>query len=218
MTNIDVITTSGSKNGSVALKKAKKASGVLVATVAVANMANKRQSIAHTKTKGEVSGGGKKPWRQKGTGRARAGSSRSPLWIGGGTTFGPRSNRNFSKRFNKKQGVSALYALISEKAENGELKIIDELKLAAPKTKEMTKFLAGIGIDGSSLLVLDQGLHNGEDALNIYISGRNLPYLNITSVDKLSVVLVMKSKYLIITKKAFEFMNAKFDKLGKEEK
>jgi large subunit ribosomal protein L4 len=105
-------------------------------------MANGRQSVAHAKTRGEVSGGGKKPWKQKGTGNARAGSIRSPLWRHGGITFGPRSNRNYELKMNKKQWRKALYMSLSDKVATNNFLIFSELvSLEKPKTKEMKSFL-----------------------------------------------------------------------------
>ena len=94
-----------------------------------------RQPWAHTKTRGEVRGGGKKPWRQKGTGRARHGSTRSPIWVGGGVAHGPRNDRDYSQKVNKKMKRAALFAALSHKAKDGEIEVFDTLALEAPKTK-----------------------------------------------------------------------------------
>ena len=113
----------------------------VVHQVAVAQMANSRDAIAHTKTRGEVRGGGKKPWRQKGTGRARHGSSRSPLWIGGGVTFGPRSDRNFSQKVNKKMKIKALFMCLSDKVAESNLFLLDKMSLSEGKTRELVKVI-----------------------------------------------------------------------------
>jgi large subunit ribosomal protein L4 len=113
----------------------------LVHQVVVSQMANRRIPIAHTKDRGEVSGGGKKPWRQKGTGRARHGSIRSPLWKGGGVTFGPRKEKVFEKRIPKKMARKALFMVLSAKAKNNLLVILDELKLDTYKTKQMVSLI-----------------------------------------------------------------------------
>jgi large subunit ribosomal protein L4 len=102
---------------------------------------NARKGLAHTKTRGEVSGGGKKPWKQKGTGRARAGSTRSPIWRHGGITFGPRSERNWTLKMNKKAKTKALFMSLSDKVKEGNLIVIDAISLEAPKTKEMVAIL-----------------------------------------------------------------------------
>jgi len=114
----------------------------LVHQVATSQMANRRQVIAHTKDRGEVRGGGKKPWRQKGTGRARHGSIRSPLWKGGGVTFGPTKERNFKKIIPKKMKRKALFMVLSAKAKENLLIILDTLKLPLPKTKVISQILA----------------------------------------------------------------------------
>ena len=102
---------------------------------------NSRNNIAHTKTRGEVRGGGKKPWQQKGTGRARHGSTRSPLWVGGGVAHGPRNDQNYSRKINKKARAKALYTILSRKWKDGEILFIDEVKMAAPKAAEAKTML-----------------------------------------------------------------------------
>ncbi|HEX4104298.1 MAG TPA: 50S ribosomal protein L4 [Candidatus Paceibacterota bacterium] len=116
----------------------------LVKQVLEAQNANARTPWAHTKTRGEVRGGGKKPWRQKGTGRARHGSIRSPLWIGGGKAHGPRNERDYSQKVNKKMKRVALFAVLSRKAKDGELKIFENFVLAAPKTKVLASTLRAL--------------------------------------------------------------------------
>lgn len=115
----------------------------LVHQAVVAQMANERQVIAHTKDRSEVRGGGKKPWRQKGTGRARHGSSRSPIWIGGGVTFGPRNDRNFKKRINKKMKQNAMLMVLSDKAAGNNFIILDKLEATEYKTKIFNKIISG---------------------------------------------------------------------------
>ena len=120
----------------------------LVHQVVVSQMANRRQIIAHTKDRGEVSGGGRKPWRQKGTGRARHGSIRSPLWRHGGVTFGPTKERVFKKKINTKMKRGALLMVLSEKAKNNFLILLDKLELENAKTKLMAKILEKLPIKG----------------------------------------------------------------------
>ena len=105
---------------------------------------NARTPIAHTKTRGEVRGGGKKPWKQKGTGRARHGSSRSPIWVGGGVTHGPRNDKNFTRKINKKTKMKALFTVLSRKFRDGEILFVDSLKIAAPKTKDAKMILSSL--------------------------------------------------------------------------
>lgn len=108
----------------------------LVHQVTVAMTSTMRDSIANTKTRGEVSGGGKKPWQQKGTGRARHGSTRSPIWVGGGVAHGPRSEKNYDRKVNKKAKVKALYVILSRKFRDGEILLVDSLSFGAPKAKD----------------------------------------------------------------------------------
>jgi large subunit ribosomal protein L4 len=119
----------------------KKVSESLVHQAVVAQMANQRQVLAHTKTKGEVRGGGKKPWKQKGTGRARVGSSRSPLWRGGGITFGPRNDRNFSLKINQKMKQSALFMALSDKLADNKMIILDKVEMKEYKTKTVNEMV-----------------------------------------------------------------------------
>ncbi len=109
----------------------------LIHQIVVAMAANRRQPLAHTKQRDEVSGGGKKPWRQKGTGRARHGSTRSPLWKGGGATFGPRNERDYTQKINKKMVKAGVYVALSKKIADGEFKVIDTLAIKEPRTREL---------------------------------------------------------------------------------
>lgn len=109
----------------------------LIHQIVVAMAANRRQPLAHTKQRDEVSGGGKKPWRQKGTGRARHGSTRSPLWKGGGATFGPRNDRDYTQKINRKMVKAGVYVALSKKIADGEFKVIDTLSIKEPRTREL---------------------------------------------------------------------------------
>ena len=113
----------------------------LVHQVMLAMRSNERDPIAHTKTRGEVSGGGKKPWQQKGTGRARHGSTRSPIWVGGGVTHGPRNDKNYARKINKKTRTHALFTILSKKFRDGEILFVDSLSFAAPKAKDAKSVL-----------------------------------------------------------------------------
>ena len=142
-----VFSMEGKKVSSIALPEA--IFGVpwrsdLVHQVTTAMQANVRQNRAHTKDRSEVSGGGKKPWKQKGTGQARHGSSRSPIWRHGGITFGPRSERDYSEKINRKMRVGALLSVLSRKAKDGELILVDKLSFAAPKTAAAKTFLTAL--------------------------------------------------------------------------
>jgi len=116
----------------------------LVHQVVTSMQSTARRPIAHTKDRGEVRGGGKKPWRQKGTGRARHGSTRSPLWVGGGVTHGPNKNKNYERKVNKKMKTKALFTLLSKKYKDGEILFVDSLSFAAPKTAEAKNILVSL--------------------------------------------------------------------------
>lgn len=168
---------------------------------------NARKGLANTKTRGDVSGGGKKPWKQKGTGRARVGSNRSPIWRHGGITFGPTSDRNWSVKINKKAKIKALFMSLSDKARDGKLIIIEDLNLEAPKTKEFIKimqaFHSKLDVLGRKQMVV---LPKKNEVL--VRASRNLPEissvlatsLNITDVLKADSMLVMKDSLAIIEK------------------
>lgn len=163
-----------------------KVNPLLVQQVVVALQAQSRRPIAHTKTRGEVRGGGKKPWKQKGTGRARHGSIRSPLWVGGGITFGPRSSRNFAKRLNKKMKTKALLMVLSEKCANEHLLVFDTLTFAEPKTKLAAKWLAAEPLKQKKTLIV---LPDSNE--NVVRATRNLRNAKTVRADSLSVLDVL---------------------------
>ena len=168
----------------------------VVHQVVVALLANKRQGTQSAKTRAEVRGGGKKPWRQKGTGRARAGSIRSPLWKGGGVIFAPKP-RDYSKKVNKKMRRLALKSVLSSKVLENELIILDELKFDTPKTKEMVAVLGNINTK-KPLIVL------GNNDENVYKSARNIEGVGVSTYDTLNVYDVLKHYNLILTKEAVQ--------------
>ncbi|HTH93528.1 MAG TPA: 50S ribosomal protein L4 [Candidatus Paceibacterota bacterium] len=165
----------------------------LVHQVVVGMQANKRAGTAHTKDRSDVSGGGKKPWKQKGTGRARHGSTRSPLWVGGGTTFGPRNDKDYSKKINKKMRVKALYTVLSQKVSDSSLLLVDELSFKAMKTKDAATTLSAFaGVKGfekitskkptNALVVLPE--HNEV----VEKSFANLPGITVVTVNDLNAL------------------------------
>ncbi len=170
----------------------------LVHQVYVAHISNSRKVLADTKDRGEVRGGGKKPWKQKGTGRARHGSSRSPIWKGGGVTFGPNTERNYSKRINKKMKIKALYMVLSSKVRDDELIILDDLKLNKVSTKSMSNILGKLPIKGKVLLSL------GEKDDYVFKSVKNIPKLSMVASDSLNVADLLKNKTLILNTKGVE--------------
>jgi large subunit ribosomal protein L4 len=161
-------------------------------------LANQRQGTAATKTRGLVRGGGKKPYRQKGTGRARAGSNRSPIWKGGGTVFGP-SPRDYSYKMPKKARKRALYAAIAEKIKDDQLVVIDNLSIKEPKTKEMIGIMGTLGLDKGSLLIVLK-----ETDRNVLLSARNIPGVRVMRAGDLHVYDVLSSDRLLSTKDAME--------------
>ena len=162
----------------------------------VTYLSNQRQGTQSAKTRAEVSGGGKKPWRQKGTGRARVGSSRNPVWRHGGVAFAPKP-RDYSKSLNKKMRRLAMKSVFSSKAAEKELYVLDELSFEAPKTKEMAAVLSNLKI-GRTLLVID-----GND-INIIKSASNIPTMNCVDVGTLNVYEMLKYDNLLLTKDSLE--------------
>ncbi|MBU1146313.1 50S ribosomal protein L4 [Patescibacteria group bacterium] len=165
----------------------------LVHQAVVAQMANRRQVLAHTKNRGEVRGGGIKPWRQKGTGRARHGSIRSPLWVGGGVTFGPRNDRNFHQKINKKMKRKALLMCLSDRAKDEKIILLDKLELENFKTKKFLEVLNKLpNKEKKTLLVL------ADNDKKIIKSAANLSYLKTLESVNLNVVDVLNYEYLML--------------------
>lgn len=166
---------------------------VVVQQVVVAQQANSRAPFAHAKGRAEVRGGGRKPWKQKGTGRARHGSIRSPLWKGGGVTFGPTKIRNFKKGINKKMKQSALRMVLSDKQANERLVVVETLALPEIKTKSIVQALSKLPIKGhKTLLILDK------EAKNVPRSARNLPDVSMLGAQSLNVVDLLGSQTVIV--------------------
>ncbi len=182
----------------------------LVHQVVVSMRSNARKIIAHAKTRAEVRGGGKKPWRQKGTGRARHGSSRSPIWIGGGVTHGPVKEKNYHKKINKKMKRKALFCALSRKAKEGEILVLDDLKLTAPKTKEAAVVVSSLSkISGFEKMRNKKGkralvLIKGKDE-NLKRAFRNLASISVDESRNLNVLDALTYKYLVFQKEALKF-------------
>ncbi|MEK7217679.1 MAG: 50S ribosomal protein L4 [Patescibacteria group bacterium] len=181
----------------------------LLYQVITSQMSNKRQVLAHAKGRGEVRGGGKKPWKQKGTGRARHASIRSPIWRGGGVTGGPTKERNFKKDINKKMMQKALKVALSSKVRDGQLFVLDALTIginsdasvgAVPKTKEMDvvmkKFTTILGRLNNVLLVMPT------DSAVLYKSARNLPYLDTIEARNLNPLVLLEANRVILSKES----------------
>ena len=164
----------------------------------VRQMANERLGTHATKTRGLVRGGGKKPWRQKGTGRARVGSIRSPLWVGGGTVFGPLP-RSHAKDMPRKARQLAVKSALSEKLRAGEIIVVDAIQFEAPKTKDVVKMLAAFNVAGKALIV-----DGGEKSANTVLSARNIPGVKAYAPSGLNIYDLVHYTKLFLTKDAVE--------------
>jgi large subunit ribosomal protein L4 len=164
----------------------------LVHQVVVAHQANGRQGTRKQKTRSEVRGGGRKPWRQKGTGQARAGTIRSPLWRGGGKVFPSTPDENFTQKVNRKMYRGALRAILSELIRQNRLVTVSELTLAAPKTQALAARLEGLG--ASDALIVTAG-----EEPNLSLSARNLPYVDVRTVSQVDPVSLIRHEKVIIT-------------------
>lgn len=172
----------------------------------VAYQAAQRMGTACTKNVGEVAGTNKKPWRQKGTGRARAGSFQSPLWRGGGVVFGPRP-RDFGKKVNAKTRQLALRKALSERLKAGDVVVVDDLKLESPKTKELIGVISALELKSSTLIISPAA------DKNLTLASRNVPRVALTTSDSLNTYDVLRPDKLLFTRGAFEKLEAR---LGKE--
>ncbi|MGC3958271.1 MAG: 50S ribosomal protein L4 [Verrucomicrobiota bacterium] len=167
--------------------------------------AAQRSGTASTKTAGEVAGTNKKPWKQKGTGRARAGSFQSPLWVGGGVVFGPKP-RSFAKKVNARTKQLALRKALTERLKAGDVVIVDDIKLTSPKTKEIINVIDALQIDGTALII-----STGENK-NLVLATRNLPNVDLTTSETLNTYDVLRQDKLIFTRGAFEKVEARLNK------
>ena len=180
---------------------------------------NKRAGTADTKGRGEVRGGGKKPWKQKGTGRARHGSSRSPIWVGGGVTHGPLAEKNYKKKINKKMRIAALFTVLSKKFKDEEIIFVDSLAQSAIKTKTamdvITNISKGAGIKDLTASKKARALVAlSEKNTNIQKSFRNIPSLEMAVIQNINPMQLLNQKYLIIENPevAIAFLTSKLEK------
>jgi large subunit ribosomal protein L4 len=171
---------------------------LLVKQVVDSIIANSRQVIANTKGRGEVSGGGRKPWKQKGTGRARQGSIRSPIWKGGGVTFGPKKETDFSKKINKKMLKKALLVVLAKKAQDGELKLVDSFEMASVKTKAVSGMIKNITSGKSALLLIEKANKNAN------LATRNLKNVKNLMPENLNAFELMNRKNVLMEVKTLE--------------
>ncbi len=160
----------------------------------VQNLANKRQGTQKAKTRSEVSGGGRKPWRQKGTGHARQGSTRAPQWKGGGVVFAPVP-RDYSFKLNKKEKRAALKSVLTSRVQDNKLIVLDELKLDSIKTKDFKKVMDNLKVEKAMVVI-------GEQDQNVILSARNLPKVNTAVAENINVYDILKGDTLVLTKDA----------------
>ena len=198
MANVSVYNMEGKEVGKIDLNDAVFGVTVnehLVHMAVVQFLADRRQGTQKAKTRSEVSGGGRKPWRQKGTGHARQGSTRSPQWTGGGTVFAP-TPRDYSFKMNKKEKRAALQSALTDSVNENKLIVLDDLKLDDIKTKDFAKVLENLKISGKALFVL------GDNDTNVVCSARNIPAVKTAQTSELNVYDVVNAKTLVITKDA----------------
>ena len=185
--------------------------------VVMAQEANSRQVLAHTKTRAEVRGGGKKPWKQKGTGRARHGSTRSPIWVGGGVTFGPRSDRNFTLKVNKKQKQAALAMCLTDKVENKSFVILDKLANDSGKTKEFNVWLTALkgkvnDLSGKKKVLIVMGAKDAK----LTNSAMNLTGVTTIAAGSLNCKDILKANAIIADEKAIAAIDKQFKKVNEK--
>jgi large subunit ribosomal protein L4 len=176
----------------------------LVHQVVTSMLSSARTNIAHTKTRGEVSGGGKKPWQQKGTGRARHGSTRSPLWRHGGITHGPRNDKDYTRKVNKKMRAKALYTILSKKFKDGQVLFVDDISFKAPKTKEAKDVLSSLSKVEGFKDILSKRKNSAYVALsskdvNTEKSFNNFGNLTVDEIRNANPVEILKYKYVVIS-------------------
>ena len=197
MANVSVYNMEGKEVGTIELSDAVFGAPVnehLVHLAVVQQLANNRQGTQKAKTRSEVSGGGRKPWRQKGTGHARQGSTRSPQWTGGGVVFAP-TPRDYSFKLNKKEKRAALKSVLSDKVANSNLIVVDELKFDEIKTKNFVNVMGNLKVE-KGLVVL------AENDANVVMSARNVADVNTSLVNEINVYDIMKAKTVVLTKDA----------------
>ena len=199
MANVSVYNIEGKEVGSIELNDAVFGVEVnehLVHMAVVNQLANNRQGTQSAKTRSEVSGGGRKPWRQKGTGHARQGSTRAPQWTGGGIVFAPKT-RDYSFKMNKKEKRIALLSALSSKVAESKIVVLDEFKLDEIKTKKFAEVMNNLKVE-NALVVLE-----GENK-NVVLSGRNIPSVKVTATNEINTYDVLKYTTLVVTKAAVE--------------
>ena len=211
MISVDLYNIKGEKIGNLDLPEdvfGLESNDALLHQVYVAQAANRRSGSAHTKNRSAVRGGGRKPWKQKGTGNARTGSIRNPIWRGGGIVFGPTKHKNYKKNVNIKMRKRALFVAISEKIRNNKFLVVDSLNSEEVKTKVFKNFFHPLGLCKFSSIV---GLASNEREM--YKAIRNLEKKNAVEVDKFNVYDLLNSQYVVVSKDGVEVLKEKFTSL-----
>ncbi len=207
MKKLDVYNIEGKKVSDVSLNEAVfglERNDALVHQAYVAQAANRRSGSAHTKIRSDVRGGGRKPWKQKGTGNARTGSIRNPIWRGGGTIFGPLKSNNYSKKINAKMKRKALLTALSDKVRSEKVRVVDSLQLEDKKTKTIASMLAGMDVQKSALIGFSL-----EEAGN-HIAARNIDKVQTIETEQLNVYDVLNAEYLIVSKDSLKQIEVKY--------
>ncbi|PIR98445.1 MAG: 50S ribosomal protein L4 [Candidatus Colwellbacteria bacterium CG10_big_fil_rev_8_21_14_0_10_41_28] len=204
----DLYNIKGDKAGSVELVErifAERWSPNLVHMALRTQETNKRENFAHTKDRSAVSGGGRKPWRQKGTGRARHGSTRSPIWVGGGVTHGPLSDKKYSLKINKKARQKAFFSILARRFKDGEIKIVEKVSIDEPKTRLLLEALEIFSKD-LNVLVIVSGEHK-----DVHAASRNLNRVKIMDARGLNVYDLLRYKTILIEKDAVDEINTHYN-------
>lgn len=207
MIKIDLYNLEGKVTGDISLPEevfSVESNNDLVHQVYVAQSANRRSGSSHSKTRGEKRGGGKKPWKQKGTGNARTGSIRNPIWKGGGVIFGPNKDMNFSKSVNAKMRRKALMIALSDKARSEKIRVVESLNLQEKKTKIFAGMVKGLDLSKSILVSFSK------EEKNCYKAARNVEKVNTMEVEQLNVFDLMNSEYLIVSKDSIKQIKDKY--------
>ncbi len=207
MIKLDVYNIEGKKESDIELNDTVfgvEKNDALVHQVYVAQAANRRSGSAHTKSRSDRRGGGKKPWKQKGTGNARTGSIRNPIWRGGGVTFGPLNTRNFKKSINAKMKRKALLVALSEKVRGDKVRVVDSLNVADNKTKVIANMITNMNIDKSMII----GFSVNESGS--YIAARNINKVNAMETGQLNVFDLLNSEYLVLSKDSIKQLTNKY--------
>ncbi len=184
----------------------------LVHEAVVAQTANSRQVLAHTKTRSEVAGTGQKPWKQKGTGRARHGSRRSPIWVGGGITFGPRSDRNFTVKMNRKARQKALTMVLSDKVAQNHFVAMESIPVTDAKTRTLVAMLKSLPVAGKKVLLVLESANRATAR-----AAQNLPKVNAIPVQALNIVELLAHDYILTSKEAIDWMTKTYTRASSKE-